>query len=210
MEPLHIRSKVLQIQSWIRQFVGDGVRANLEWDRTGAQLFELLGGDRTQWTTLAIFGRTGGFRMSAPQSRLLIDEASLRYEVRGDDLALDVHCLAKGLASRLSPADPAAVGSGEPVGFPGLTGLMTIVSILSFVWQLIHPQVSLTLPGSVGCQMLLTGDTLTIDLLRPLPSLKIQAFFTFTPSLSRITVTPDAVRFQFEGSRIEERTIQIV
>ncbi len=214
MAPLHLRSRVIQVQGWIRQFVGEGVRMNLQWDRTGGQTFELLGGARDQWTTLNIFGRTGGLRYSAGQSQLPIDEPSVRYEVDGDDVITDLRCRIKGLAKRLSPGDSQTVGASDAVvGFPALTalsGLMTVLSFLSFVWQLIHPTISLTLPGNVGCQAILQGQTLTIDLLRPLPALKIHVVMTFTPSLSRVIVTPDTLRFEFEGSQIREREVPIV
>ena len=89
MAPLHLRPKVVQMQNWIRQSVGEGVRINLEWDRTGGQTFELLGGDRSQWSTLNLFGRSGTLRMSAPGSQLFVDDPEIRYEVRGVDIALD-------------------------------------------------------------------------------------------------------------------------
>lgn len=210
--PLHLRAKVLEIQSWVRQYVGEGVRINLEWSRTGAQTFQLLGGDRTVWTTQNIFGRHGEFKASAPQSMLVIDEPSLRYAVQGHDVVYDSHFIHRGGADRISPASCSdSVSAGDdPTQVVGAIGLMGVVSILSFVWQLLHPRVSLEIPGEVGCQILLTGDVLSVDLLKPLPMVRVQMIMELAAGLSRVTVKPDLIESFFVGSILKYRKFELV
>lgn len=210
MQPLLIRAKVIQIQEWIRSHVGEGVPVVVTWDRTGGQSFELIGSQREQWTTLAIYGRTGLFRVAAKGSRLPVNDASLRYSVDGDDVRFDASFVVPGLAKRLSPADTTVgAGADNAVGFPAISGLMTIVSVLSFVWQLIHPRVTLKLPGTVGCQLTLNGDVLTMEMIEPQPSVEITVVVTFKPLLDRVIVSTQKLRCEFAGSRIEEREFQI-
>jgi len=185
------------------------VPVRLEWDRTGAQTFELLGSHREQWTTLAIYGRAGGFRAEAPGSLLTIADPSLRYTVIGDDIKFAAEFTAIGLARQISPAGTTVGASDATVGFPAIGFLMTWVSMLSFVWQLIHPRVTLQLPGTVGCDIKLEGDSLSIALLEPMPGLEVTIGFTFKPKLARVVATQTKIRCEFTGSTIREREFPI-
>lgn len=191
--PLQIRAKVIQVQDWIRRFVGEGVRVNWEWSRTGLQTFNLMG---QRPTKEEIFGRSGEFRASAPQSHLMIDEPSLAYRVRGKDIIYDFHFVHVGGAEEL-PGD--AVGASDPNQAVGSIGLMGVVSILSFVWQLLHPELTLSVPGEVGCQLMLTGETLSIDILRPLPEVHFRIVLAINAGISRITLQPDLLHVDLSG-----------
>lgn len=201
--PLQIRAKVLQVQDWIRRFVGEGVRINFEWSRTGLQTFNLLGHRPTKED---IFGRSGELRASAPQSHLVIDEPSLAYRVRGRDIIYDFHFVHVGGAED-APGD--AVGASDPNQAVGAIGLMGVVSILSFVWQILNPELTLSVPGEVGCQLLLTGETLSIDILNPLPAVHFRVLLAFTAGVSRIVVKPDLLHIDLSGGprRVIERVL---
>lgn len=207
---LPIRSKVVQLQGWFRQHVGNGVAVSLTWDRTGAQTFELIGSHRDQWTTLAIYGRSGGFRAEATGSLLPIEEPELRYTIIGDDIRFASEFTAKGLARLISPADTTVGATPDAaVGFPAIGSLMTLVSMLSFVWQVIHPRVTLQLPGTVECKITLNGDSLTVEMLEPMPGLEVTIGFTFKPKLARVVITQTKIRCEFTGSTIREREFPI-
>lgn len=210
LPPLHLKAKVQQIQAWIRQYVGEGVRINLEWERTGTQEFDLLGGDRTAWTMEAIYGRHGFVRASAPQSHLLIDEPELQYTVQGADILWGCKFVQRNGVAQLSPASNTVGAAAGPQNVVGSVGLMGVLSILSFAWQLLHPHFSLRLPGDLSCQLMLVGEQLTVDMLQPLAQVRLQLVWQFSASLSRITATPDLLGFDFVGSFLKHREAQLI
>jgi hypothetical protein len=140
--------------------IGVGNRCSLRWDRTGAGTFDLIGGQADQWTTERIYGRLGRFSAECSNLAVAVNDPYLQYEVSHSDLKLTAGCVLPGMADRLSPSHPAAVGAGaEPVGAIGLT---TVFSLLSIVWVLLHPRVTLNLPGSIEIDAVLT-DANTLD-----------------------------------------------
>jgi hypothetical protein len=185
---------------WFRSHVGEGVKASIRWDRSGAQSFPLLAhGD---WSATAIFGRYGHMELAAPGAKdLPIDHIGFGYKVDGDDLTIDLdNVTLKGLAKQLSPNTPVAAGASQPSQL-GVMTAWTIVSILRDVWSLLHPTCDLQLGGNVTATAVLQGDVLTVDF-QQAPSVKLVALFTFNLGVQRVTITEKNVHIDFSGSRL--------
>lgn len=176
-----ISPQIRMFLNGLNQAVGVNNRCSCFWDRTGGAEFDLLWDRPEQKTAENVLGRIGQFRVQVSRPRFPVDEPTLRYEVRGNDLRIDLAANLPGIVNRLSPtaqvasaAGPVGVGA-QPVGF----GVMTVFSLFSLIWSLTHMRVTLNLPGNVAADVILTdSDTLRVDFKRG-PQLKVVAGLSF-------------------------------
>lgn len=206
---IHAKSQIQTVFSWWRANIGEGVKAEMRWDRSGAQSFPLLA--KGDWSALALFGQYGHVNLSAKGAvNLPVDAIGFGYRVNGDDITIDADPVTlKGLGQVLNPTSKKSlqVGSPSQIG-PG--AVLTIVSVVRGLWSLLNPTCDLQLGGNVSATAVLTGDTLAIDF-QQCPSVKLVALFTFQLRVDRIEVVEDKhVRVLFGGSRlVKERTFTV-
>ena len=205
---IHAKSQIKAVLSWWRANIGEGVRAECRWDRSGAQTFPLLA--KGDWSALAVFGKFGHVQMSANgAAKLPIQSLGFGYKVDGDDITIDADPVTlKGLGATLNPTIKHSLQVGAPseIG-PGT--VLTIVSVIRGVWSLLNPTADLQLGGNVSATAVLTGDTLAVDF-QQCPSIKLVALFTFQLRVERVEITETSLRVLFGGSRlVKERTFAV-
>lgn len=206
---LHVGPQVERVLAWWRENIGEGVKAAADWDASRDKpTISLLKG--AAWTPPAIYGNSGEFRLSAIGSRLPVTEASLRYRFVEGKLRLygETEIDASFLDLNRPASSVESVGSGEPVGFgPGT--ILTVFSILHGVWQILHPEVDVVLPGRISCSAVLVGDNLAVTFDRA-PSIKVVAWWTFNLGVQSVDINAQRVRFGLTGSRwFKSKTFQI-
>lgn len=148
-----IAQQVRMILDGLARSIGVGNRCTFRWDRTGAGTFDLLGGKPEQWTAERIYGRLGRFSAECANLASPVVDPYLQYEISGDDLKITASMCLPGMAKKLSPSHPQAAGAG--VDHVGSVGLTTVFGLLSIVWSLLHPRVTLNLPGTVEVDVIL-------------------------------------------------------
>jgi len=184
---------------WWRSHVGEGVKASMQWDRTGGQSFPLLAnGD---WSALAVCGRYGHVQLTAKGAvDLPVEALGFGYRVEGDDITIDADPITmKGVGLLMNPnvkksaVEPARVGTGT---------ILTIISVVRGVWSLLHPTCDLQLGGNVSATGVLNGNKLSFEF-QQCPSIKLVALFTFQVAVKRIDIDLDRqnVHLEFSGSR---------
>lgn len=206
---IYASGQIRQVLDYFRQYVGEGVKAEIGWDRTGATSFPLL--SKGDYSTLALFGAFGRFRLSAKGAvNLPIESAGFSYSVDGEDISIDPDKITlKGLARQLNPTirQNQTVGAG-PSQFGPLT-LLSVFSIISDVWNLLHPTADIILGGNVSASAILNGDELTIDFSQ-CPRIKAVWLFTFDLAVKRVEISTSKVFVEFTGSRfIQSRTFEV-
>jgi hypothetical protein len=182
--------------------IGVGNRVALRWDRTGAATLDLIGGVPEQWTAERIYGRLGRFSAECSNLAVTVNNPYLQYELCGvnnSDLRLTAGAELPGLAQRLSPAHPQAVGANE-LGFPvGSIGLTTVFSVLSLVWLLLHPRATLNLPGTMELDAVLAdAKTLHITFKTP-PTVTVAWGLQFSCSPNQLTLTERSAVVQYKA-----------
>jgi len=115
----HGSAQIRAAITWIQNNVGEGVPISFNWDRTGVQTFPIA--KTTDFSALALFGRSGHFYISAKQStKLPITDVGFRYTLDGDDLAIDVDQIRlRGVVPLLFPQQNTV--AGQEVGFDPMT-----------------------------------------------------------------------------------------
>lgn len=191
-----VSAKVTQAIEFMRQYVGEDAPLRLSWDRSGASVLPLLGGDKGQWTTENLFGRMGEFSASAPTSKLPVTEASCGYRVIGDDLEVTPRVLIRGMAARIAPASSAVGASADPVGF-GPMAILTVFQVAKGIWDLLHPSISIELPGNMTMSITLHGSEIIVDFER-MPSVHASAFFNFDLAIKRAVINESLIHFDFQ------------
>lgn len=198
---LQCRPQVQQAIQYLRQYVGEGVKAELRWDRTGKQDFPLLA--KGDWSAVALFGKFGHMQLSAFGSNLPIETVGFGYNVDRDDISIDIDRLTfKGLAKLIGPANPdhPQASGAIPSGF-GPMSLLTIFSILKGIWSLMNPRCSLILGGNVTATAVLNGETITVEF-QEMPSIHLVAFFRFELAVRRVVITDRSAKLEFSGSSL--------
>lgn len=190
-----LSAQVRQVIEFLRANVGENAALTLQWDRTGASSLPLFGGKKDQWTALNLFGRMGEFSASCPSSKLPVTEASCMYRVIGDDLELTPKVLIKGFAAKLAPASSGAVGAAEPVGFSAMA-ILTVFQFAAGLWQLLHPSITVELPGNMEMSVVLNGEAITVDFAR-MPSVHVSAWFHLDLRVAKATVNPNNAHLDF-------------
>lgn len=205
---IHGTAHVRQILNWFRENMGESVKAEVRWDRSGAQSFPLLANQN--WSALALFGGYGHFQLRAVGAKSLpIDSIGFGYRIESDDIILDADAARfKGLATQLGfPASRStiensapAAASIQPSGVDPLT-FWTVLSIVRDIWSILHPSCDLILGGNVTATAVLQGDAITIEF-QQCPSIRLVALFTFNLSVQQIVITETNVHVEFGGSRL--------
>lgn len=188
--------QVRYLLDMIERHIGLNRKFELTWLRTGAAEFALIGGDVSQWTTERIYGQLG--RFSAILPGLPVNDPHLQYELRGKDLSLTAGVTLLDFADRLSPQHPQEVGSTgvEPAGS---ISVMAVFSLLSIVWTLLHPRVTLRLPGTVELYATLAGSgQLVVDFVSP-PEIDCVFGVSFTCRPNSLTLTGDSLAIQYKA-----------
>jgi len=205
---IHGRERIIAALDFIRSRVGEGVPMRFEWDRTGAQALPLLHG--AAWTPLAIYGKSGEFRLSATGAiNLPVADASLGYRFTTDGkLRLRGETEIDASVLDWTNGDVASACGNKAVGVDPMT-ILTVVSVLNGIWQALHPTADLTLGGNIACEAVLNGDNLAVKFSQA-PSVRVVAWFTFNLGIESVDVSAERVRVGFSGSRwVKERTLEV-
>lgn len=189
-----ISGRVRDAIEFVRSNIGENAQITLRWDRTGASSLPLLGGESGQWTPENLFGRVGEFSAVAQNSKLPVPEASCGYRLIGDDIEVTPRFLIRGFGKT-----PKAVGSGGATGF-GPMSILTVISLISGIWSLLHPSISVTLPGNMELTAVLSGDTVTVEFVR-MPTIHAQMWFHLDLAVSGAIITPDNARITFDPAK---------
>lgn len=187
---------------WWRQHIGEGVKVSGGWSRNGAQTLPLL--RMKEWTPNAIYGTHGEFEIIANGSRLPVQSAVLGYKLANGRLKLNAETELDAEILNIGNT-PQSVASAEPVG----VSPMLILSVLSTVWQLLHPQADLQLPGRVTCDAVMSDGVLLVTFSER-PSIRLVMLFTFNLGVESVRIARESVVVKFSGSRwIKERTFEV-
>lgn len=202
-----IAPQVRALLNSIRDVIGVGNKFRIRWDRTGASQFEFIGGDRYQWTTERIYGKLGRFSAECHEALavpVVVNNPYLQYEVHGADLRLIAGVDLPRLADKLSPASCSEAG---PVGLAGngavpvgSVGLLTIFSALSLVWSLLHPRITLNLPGNMEADLTLTdADTLSVEFVTP-PTVTVVFGLSFSGEPNSLTLRERSAEIEYRAA----------
>ena len=187
---------------WWQKNIGEGVKVSGSWARNGGQTLPLrrLG----RWESTEIYGTHGEFEIQADGSRLPVQSAVLGYKLINGRLRLNAETELDAAILNIGNT-PQSVASAQPVG----VSPMLILSVLSTVWQLLHPQADLQLPGHVACEAVMTGGVVTVTF-SSMPSVRIVMLFTFQLGVQSVVISRESVVIKFSGSRwIRERTFEV-
>ena len=199
---LPVAPQVRSILDGFQRAIGIGNRVTLQWDRTGAATFELIGGKTEFWTAERIYGRLGRFSANCSHLPIAVNNPYLQYELCGsnnDDLRLTAGVELPGFAARLTPISSQVVSARE-VGSPvGSIGITTVFGVLSLVWALLHPRITLNLPGTIELNaVLVDANTLQISFKTPLTITVVWGLqFSCTPN--QLTLTEHAAVVQYKS-----------
>ncbi|WP_157606128.1 hypothetical protein [Schlesneria paludicola] len=200
------KSQIRTLLDWFACNVGEGVKAEIRWDRSGAQSFPLLA--KGDWSAVALFGKFGHIKLSAVgAANLPLETIGFTYVVDGDDITFDVDAVTiRGLALRLGPdsQNPRSMMPAETAPAPsqiGLVSVWTVLSVVRDIWRLLHPSCDLQLGGNVSASAVLLDDMLAIDF-QQMPSIRLVALFTFQLGVKRIEITESNIHVEFSGSRL--------
>jgi hypothetical protein len=202
---IHGREVISRGLDWWRSNIGDGT-ASVEWTRNGAQLLPLM--RLVAWTPQAIYGTNGSFsfQLTGAPHTLPATDAVIGYRLVGDMLRLSGETSIPASVLGIDTSGPKAVGDAQPVGF---VDPMTILSVASLVWGLLHPQADVTLPGAIGATATMRGDELVITF-QQAPSVKIVMLFTFQLKVESVSISESKVVVTFSGSRfIRQKTFEV-
>lgn len=187
---------------WWQQHIGEGVKVSGQWSRNGGQMLPLarLG----KWTASEIYGTHGEFELQANGSKLPVQSAIMGYKLIGDRIRLTAQTELDAAILGID-TDPQTVASAQPVG----VSPMLILSVLSTVWQLLHPQADLSLPGRITCDAVMSNGVLLVTF-NERPSIRLVMMFTFNLGVQSVAIDRESVVVKFSGSRwIRERTFEI-
>lgn len=187
---------------WWATHIGEGVRVSGSWSRNGGQMLPLARLGR--WKGQEIYGTHGEFEINADGSKLPVKTAVMGYKLVGDRIRLTASTeLDAGILG--IDTDPQTVASSQPVG----VSPMLILSVLSTVWQLLHPQADLQLPGHITCDAVMTDGVVTVTF-GSRPSVRIVMLFTFQLGVQSVVISRESVVIKFSGSRwVRERTFEV-
>lgn len=189
--------------SWWRSNLLDST-ASVIWTRNGNQTLPLF--RLKEWTTKSIYGTSGSFDFTTKgQTNLPIKDARVAYRLVGDEVKLSGETTLPITALNVNNNEQ-NISNAQPVGF---VDPMTVFSVISVIWQLLHPIADVTLPGTVSATAVLVDDTLVITF-KDKPSIRIAVLFTFNLAVDRVDVKPDKVKLVFSGSRwVKEKTFTV-
>ena len=198
--------QIRQLLEWFKTHIGEGIKAEVRWDRSGVQSFPLFA--KGDWSAVALFGKFGHIKLSASgAANLPLESIGFSYTVEGDDVICDLDAITfQGLALKLGPNSrtPRSSMLAETAPAPsqiGLASVWTILSVMRDVWSLLHPTCDLELGGNISASAMLSGDLLEIEF-QQMPSIRLVALFTFQLGVKQIKISDSNVHVEFNGSRL--------
>lgn len=199
---LTIAPQVRLLLDGLARAIGIGNRVALRWDRTGASTFDLIGGETEPWTVERIYGRLGRFSAECSNLAIAVNNPTLQYEWSGsnhEDLRLAVAVELPGFAKRLTTVPSQVASAGKVELSVGSLGVTTLFGVLSLVWALLHPRVTLNLPGSIELNALLIDpNTLQVTFKTPVTITVVWGLqFSCTPN--QMTLTDRSVVVQYKS-----------
>ena len=185
---MDVSPQVKLVLDGVNRLIGVNNRARFTWLRTGGNI-DLIGGS-PDFSFDNFMGKLGQFKLTCDNPVLPVYEPELKYErMANGRLRLNLGCEID------LPGEQQKAGAG-PVGAIGLT---TVISLLSVVWSLLHPRVSLNLPGNIELDLMLKDtDTLVMDFVHG-PTLNIVFGIQFTGTPYRATVQPNYANVQYKA-----------
>ena len=202
----HWREAIRSALARWRDVVGDGT-ASLTWTRNGSQTLPLL--RLTDWTPRAIYGSSGAVQFivtGAPHS-LPVTDALIDYRLVGDKLRLRGETSVDAGLFGINTSGTQAVGSSGQVA--GFIDPISLLSIASLVWQVLHPVADLTLPGQVSASATMSGDTLLVTF-TDAPSARLAVLFTLNLRVESVSISETKVVLHFSGSRwVTQKTFEV-
>lgn len=211
---IHCREAIELAIGFFRDRIGEGVPVKAIWDRTGGQTLPLIGSLPNTWTARNIFGRLGDFRFTAVGARNIpVDQAGFMYRIDGDDVVIDPDPMViRGLAK--SPIGDSVSSAQTPVGVDPISICWSVFSVLSLIWQVMHPKCDLQLGGSVEAEAVLSGDTIIVSF-REMPSVRLTVIFEMMLSVTGLEISTEKVKMLLHGEgmiagRIKSRELEVV
>lgn len=199
---IHAAERIHAVLDWFHDHVGEGVVAEIRWDRTGAQSFPLLA--KGDWSALAVFGKYGHIRLAARGAvDLPIEEIGFGYVVDGNDItiALDpvtIKDLALKFGSTEDGLAQASLSAGNSQFSP--LDLLTVFQVIQGLTRLLCPSVDLTLGGNVMATAVLHRDELRVDF-QQCPRVRILSLFTFDLGVRDALISTERIHIDFSGSQ---------
>ncbi len=205
---IQCKSQVDQLFNWWLNYLDKGTEATVAWDRTGLQVFPIIGGD-ADYSLEALFGRSGhmGFKIKG-ESKLPIESMGFGYRITGDDVTFDADPITIKL-----PKQSIIDESEYPKGFVDPLTLWTIVSVVKSIWALAHPTADLYVSGNITATGVLSGDVgeevLSVKFTQ-MPTVRIVMLFSFKLGVREVQITREHIKLMFTGSNwITEKTFDI-
>jgi hypothetical protein len=209
---IHGKARIDQAKAFIRDRIGERVPIRFTWDRTGLQTFPLLKAG-VDWSPEAIFGRSGRITVDAKGAKLPVTAAGFAYRLEGNDLLVTADGRLQGFTGWLGQTPSQDAISAQPAGVDPMT-VLTILSVIRDVWNLLHPTADLEIGGSVSATVLLDGDVLTVTF-KDAPKLRITVLWQWLLGVDTVTVTADQGTIDFVNQPgvmfpIKRRTFSLV
>ena len=203
------RDRVVTAIAYAKQWVPDSegvtdlqqladATVSLTWQRNGVSKLPLLAAEK--WTSQQLFGTHGHFRFITPKGSTAVREFGTGYQLRTrPDGGETVHLTPDPVDIDLLAPGEAPSSSGEACGFDPITLGLTVINVISGLWQLAHPEFSLTLGSDVEVTGRISGESLLIGFNSDCPSIEAKAWFLrATLRVTSVEVSPERVRFRFE------------
>lgn len=198
-ELMDIAPQVRLVLDGFSRGIGTNNRCQLRWDRTGAATFNLIGQQPDQWTAQNIYGRLGRFSAECANLAVTVNNPYLQYELDNADLKLTAGIELPGFADRLVPAGKVGASDASGAQPVGAVGLMTVFSVLSIVWALLHPRATLNLPGTIELDaVMMSANTLNVTFKTP-PAVTVVWGLQFSCSPSELVLTERSVEVKYKA-----------
>jgi len=203
---LHGREVIRDGLTRWRETIGQGTVA-VTWTRNGSQLLPLL--RLTEWSPRAIYGSSGALSCTvtgATTHSLPVTDVLIDYRIVGDQMRLRGETLIAASVLGIDTSTPKAIGDAKPVGF---IDPISLLSVASMVWQLLHPQCDVSLPGQMSAEATMVGDALVVTF-KDAPSIRVVMLFTFQLKVEAVSISESKVVVTFSGSRfIRQKTFEV-
>lgn len=173
----------------------EGKSIQFNWKRNGAASFPLLAGSMPSKTQ--VFGTHGHLRLTLPNGMFLVSEVGAGYELRSRDNGSEYVRFSADPFDVDLP-DESSFGSSSPAGMDPITIAISCFNLLSGIWQLMHPQISLTLGGDVQVSVARKDQTLVASFNGDCPAIDARAWFLrATLRVVSAELSKTGIRFRF-------------
>lgn len=173
--------------------------AVVDWKRNGATRLPLLAGK--PWTREQLLGTNGRLRVAIPESGIPINEFGFGYEIRKRPGGTEFVRITPDPFDVDLPGAGEAASAGSPMGFDPISIGLTAISVISGIYQLLHPTLDVVLGGQIGLSARMDGDTLRVSFSADAPSIEAKAWFlSATLTVDSVEVSPERVRAHFASN----------